>query len=95
MRRAARVDRNQPEIVQALRDAGASVTPLHMVGKGFPDLAVGRAGMTFLLEVKDGNKPPSRRRLTADEEAFFNSWRGHAAVVESVDDALRAVGLGE
>lgn len=93
MRRAARVDDNQREIVEALRRAGCSVWSLAGVGKGFPDLAVGFRGCNLFLEVKDGSKPPCKRRLTPDEEAFHTSWRGHVAVVESVEDALRIVGL--
>ena len=93
MRRAARVDDNQREIVEELRRAGCSVWSLAGVGKGFPDLAVGFRGRNLFLEVKDGSKPPCKRRLTPDEEAFHASWRGHVAVVESVEDALKIVGV--
>ncbi len=92
MRRAARVDDNQGQIVDALRRVGCSVWSLAGVGKGFPDLAVGFRGRNLFLEVKDGSKPPCKRKLTPDEEAFHASWRGHVAVVESVDDALKIVG---
>lgn len=93
MRRAARVDDNQGQIVDALRRVGCSVWSLAGVGKGFPDLAVGFRGRNLFLEVKDGSKPPCKRRLTPDEEAFHASWRGHVAVVESVEDALKIVGM--
>lgn len=93
MRRAARVDDNQREIVEELRRVGCSVWSLAGVGKGFPDLAVGVRGRNLFLEVKDGSKPPCKRRLTPDEEAFHASWRGHVAVVESVEDALKIVGV--
>jgi len=93
MRRAAKVDDNQAEIVAALRRAGCSVCILSGVGKGCPDLAVGRAGVTYMLEVKDGRKPPSARKLTADEQGWHDAWRGHAAVVSSVSEAFAAVGL--
>ena len=93
MRRAAKVDDNQGEIVAALRAAGCSVTSLASVGRGCPDLVVGRAGVTYLLEVKDGSKPPSKRRLTPDEKAWHGAWRGQVAVVESVQDAFKAVGM--
>lgn len=39
--RAAKVDKNQPEIVEALRAEGAVVQHLHAVGVGCPDLLVG------------------------------------------------------
>jgi hypothetical protein len=86
--RAAKVDDNQTEIVSALRQIGASVQPIHMVGKGVPDLLVGFRGQTLLLEVKDGSKPPSKRRLTPDEQEWHQAWRGHVAIVESVEDAI-------
>ena len=94
MRRAAKVDDNQAEIVAALRRAGCSVQSLAGIGKGCPDLLVARSGKNFLLEVKDGRKPPSARRLTPDETAWLESWHGQAAVVTSVETALAAVGLG-
>jgi len=93
MRRAARVDANQREIVAALRQAGVSVQPLHTVGKGCPDLLCGVWGTNLLIEIKDGQKVPSARKLTPDEAAWHQSWRGQVAIVESVDDALRLVGL--
>lgn len=93
MRRAAKVDDNQSEIVDALRRAGCSVCILSGVGRGCPDLAVGLRGRTYMLEIKDGRKSPSKQRLTPDEQAWHDAWRGHAAVVRSVDEALDAVGL--
>jgi hypothetical protein len=47
--------------------------------------------MTLLLEIKDGAKPPSARQLTDDERKWHAEWRGHADVVDSVEQALRAV----
>lgn len=87
MRRAARVDANQAEIVAALRQVGASVYIMADVGQGVPDLLVGRAGCTYLLEVK-----APRGRLNEREQEWHAAWRGHVAVVRSVDDALRAIG---
>lgn len=92
MRRAAKVDRNQAEIVKALRRFGCTVQPLHTIGKGCPDLLVGRCGRNILLEVKDSEKPPSARALTPDQTEWLDAWRGEpVAVVETVDDALHAV----
>jgi hypothetical protein len=90
--RAAKVDANQSEIVAALRRVGATVQQLHTVGKGCPDLAVGWRGQTFLIEVKDGNKPPSARKLTEDQVEWHGGWKGQVAVVNSVDEALAAIG---
>lgn len=92
MRLAARVDDNHGEIVEALRDIGCSVLSLAQLGKGCPDLLVARHNCgNLLLEVKDGRKPPSARRLTNDELKFHGSWQGPLAVVDSVESAIRAV----
>lgn len=93
MRRRAKIDANQPQIVAALVAAGCSVKSLAMVGDGFPDLIVGRQGWNYLLEVKDGTLSPSKRTLTEDETEFHASWRGHVVTVNSVAEALEAVGL--
>ena len=88
MRRAAKVDDNQKDIVKALRAIGATVRIVTQ-GEGIPDLLVGFRGHTVLMEVKDGDKPPSARKLTEAEQKFFEEWRGGMlAVVESVDDAI-------
>ncbi len=90
MRRAARTDANQPEIVAAYRALGWTVVHTHMVGNGFPDLIVGRSfEITDLIEIKNGGKPPSERRLTPDEERFKNNWLGRPVrIIESVDDVI-------
>lgn len=93
MRRASKVDANQPQIVAALRDVGASVQPLHAVGKGCPDLLAGFRGVNYLLEVKDGSLPPSARKLTDAQAEWHPSWRGNVVVVNSVDEALEAIGV--
>ena|SRR5579885_303872 len=93
MRRAAKIDANHGEIVDALTKAGCSVESLASMGGGVPDLLVGRGGVNYLLEVKDGSKPPSEQKLREDQRKFFQRWRGHRIIVESVGDALAAVGL--
>ena len=46
------------------------------------------------MEVKDGAKPPSARRLTPDEKQWHERWQGQVVVVESVDGALRELAHG-
>lgn len=85
MRRAAKRDDNEKEIVVALRKAGAYVSFIDEPC----DLIVGYQGKTILLEVKDGNKPPSARKLTHNEQKFHDEWTGgELYVVTCVDDAL-------
>ena len=95
MRTAARVDANQSSIVKALRSAGAFVQQLHTIGDGCPDLLVAYRGKWHLIEVKDGDKPPSQRKLTIDEE----EWHAKAAakglpvfIAENIEDALVVIG---
>lgn len=94
MRRASKADANQPAIIDALRRAGASVQPLHAVGSGCPDILVGFRGVNLMVEIKDGEKPPSARRLTPDQVVWHDAWRGQVIVVKSVDEALTAIGVG-
>lgn len=94
MRRAARIDENQPDVVSALRGIGATVQPLHTIGKGCPDLLVGYGGRTLLMEVKDGDKAPSDRALTGDQILWHAAWRGgDLVVVNNVDEAVDALRL--
>lgn len=92
--RAKRVDDNQKLIVDQLRKIpGVSVLHLHMVGKGCPDIAVGRAGVTYLIELKNHMKRPSEKRLSDDENEFHKKWTGHAAVAETVTEILKIINL--
>lgn len=90
MRRAAKVDASQSEIVEALRAAGASVQLLHAVGKGCPDILVGYQSENYLLEIKSGER--NRNRLTLDEEVWIDAWEGQVEVVCDPIDALMVIG---
>lgn len=82
-----RVDDNQLEIVKALERVGCDVCEI-----GWPlDLLVGYRRRNWLLEIKDPNQEPARRKLTKDEQTFFDEWRGQKAKVETVDEALAVV----
>jgi len=85
-RRAARIDENQPKIVEHFRKLGCSVVTTHAVGDGFPDLVVGKFGVNVLVEVKNPEKPPSQRKLTPDQVEFHRDWRGHIFIVETLID---------
>ena len=91
MRRAAKVDSNQADIVDALRKIGAKVHPMHAMGGGFPDLLVSWRGMLTLLECKDGSKPPSARKLTPAQVKWHTEWGDVVRVVSSVEEAIEAV----
>ena len=94
MRRAAKIDANQTAVVSALRAAGATVQSLAAVGAGVPDLLVGFQGKTILIEVKDGAKVPSERRLTPDQLVWHGRGRGGAlSTVDGPEAALRVLGV--
>jgi hypothetical protein len=64
------------------------------VGKGCPDLLVYSPflGRNLLLEVKDGNKPPSKRRLSVRQQQWHSDWPADVYVVNSVEEALKVAG---
>ena len=86
--RAHKVDANQKEIVETLRRLGCSVAITSASGEGFPDIVVGYKGINYLVEIKDGSRIPSQRRLTPDQVTFHDNWKGQIKVVESVNDAI-------
>lgn len=89
MRRAAKSDRNQAEIVDALRKAGVSVQSLHRVGGGVPDLMCARERRdAVLMEVK---RPGGK--LNELQKKWRYLWRGHIHVVTTPLEALHAMGL--
>lgn len=95
MRKRGRTDANQTPIVEGLRKIeGVSVWVTSGLGNGFPDLVVGYQRRNYLLEVKNplalrGNSS----RLTDEEQDFHDAWQGQVAVVESLEDARRRIGL--
>lgn len=93
MRRAAKIDANQTQVVSALRAAGVSVQSLAAVGNGVPDLLCGFRGKLSLLEVKDGSKVKSARKLTTAQTDWHAIWADMPLfVVETPEQALKALG---
>lgn len=89
-RYAKRRDDNEREIVDALRKFGYAVWALDKPA----DLLVGVRGRFVLLEVKDGAKPPSARKLSPDEHAVAETCGSRGlpyAVVLNLEEALGAI----
>jgi hypothetical protein len=86
-RLAKRVDANQRAVINELQTLGALVAVI-----GVPaDLLVGWNREWITLEVKDGAKPPSARRLTKNESTFFGkclAWNLPHFVVTSPREAI-------
>jgi Holliday junction resolvase len=77
MRSHVKRDANHGEIVDVLKSYGFSVYDAAHAGRGFPDLVVGFDGLTFLAEIKSGEKKP----LTDGQKEFAEQWRGSPVVV--------------
>jgi hypothetical protein len=71
---------------------GITVLHLHTVGRGCPDLLVGFRGNNYLIELKNAENVPSKKRLTPDEEKFFSSWNGQVSKCETLEEILQVVG---
>ena len=90
-------DANEPEIITALENAGATVEQLP-IGRGMPDLLVGAdmpcpaCGHMF---------PQNKLEEVKTEKGFLNSkqykwhlnWKGQATVVNNPSEALSAIGI--
>jgi Holliday junction resolvase len=89
---AKKVDKNQKDVIKALRDYGADVFLLHMVGKGIPDALIAYNDQTILMEIKDG----ADKKLTTDQIKLFANWQGGPLYrVNSVQEAIDVLKLYE
>lgn len=89
MRRAFRKDANHNPVVDRIEACGWIVFDLSSYGAPV-DLAISKAGVgAALVEIKDGSKPPSERKLTEDCASLLARWQGPFLVVTSPEDAER------
>jgi hypothetical protein len=94
VRKRARSDANQTSIVKALRQCGATVEVLSSLGHGVPDLLCApKTGPMVLMEVKNGDLPPSGQKLTPDEAEWIDAWNSRVFIVRNVAEALAAIGV--
>ena len=91
IRRAAKIDDNQNELVALIRAMGVSVAITSAAHDGFTDLVIGFGGVTVLVEVKDGSKEPARRKLTPQQVTFHGSFKGAITVIENEQQAVELV----
>ena len=84
MRRAARVDENQPAIVEALRKVGAEVTHLHPLGGGISDLLVSFRQRWWILECKSENG-----ELNVDQRRWIGRQKAPVYLVRSAEEAVQ------
>ena len=96
---ARKVDSSHRAIVRVLEAAGCSVVAIQSPRPGLPDLIVGVAGRTHLVECK----PPSTRKdgaqspqssLRATQASFAARWRGSPVhVLRTPAEAVELVNL--
>ena len=94
MRYARNVDRNHAETVRVFRAMGCDVLDVSAQSLVSVDLIVSRGIRYALVEVKDGAKPPSARKLTPREAAFRDLCERvglHWHLVECPEDAQELV----
>jgi len=93
-RRAAKVDANQAQVIEALRAAGARVWVLRQP----VDLLIGFRGQTMLMEVKNPNSARGKAEMkkggNKNQVEFKARWLGGTvATVDGPEAALRAIGV--
>jgi Holliday junction resolvase len=89
--RNAKVDKNQPEIVKALRRSGAIVKHVHTV-KNLFDILVYYNGQTFNVEIKTDKK----KKLTKGEQECKTDLESVGVkyhIIYSIEDALKMIGI--
>ena len=86
-RYALRKDKNQGDIVDALRKVGATVRVMHDP----LDLIVGFRGRNFLLECKQEKKKGWASELTPAQIKFCNEWQGQHAIVYTAEEAIAVI----
>jgi hypothetical protein len=79
----AKRDANEPEIVEALQAAGASVYRLDQP----TDAVLGYRGKTLLIEIK---MPGAS--LNENQKKFFAEWKGQTPpILRTVEDAMQLI----
>lgn len=91
--RGKRRDRNHVEIRDGLRRIPGMVV-IDTTQTGGPlDLMCAYRGRFRFLEIKDGELPPSRHKLTKKEAAHFAAFPDWCAVVTSLREAMAVMGI--
>ena len=84
--RVFRKDANHGLVLHHIISLGWSALDLAQYGAPV-DLAVCKGRAYALVEIKDGNKPPSARKITKAGQKARDGWEGPYLVVTSPEDA--------
>lgn len=82
------MDDNQKEVVALFRKLGWYVLIVSQL-KNCCDIIVSKGGRTVAIEIKDGKKPASARKLSAGEKEFRDNWLGEWRLVETDNDVIK------
>ena len=93
-RYAKRKDGNHNEIQNALSKVTV-VDDISWIGRGFGDLMAENivTRKIVFIEIKDPSQAKSDRKLTKSEVEFHLRWNNHVAVVETIEEAFKAIGV--
>lgn len=92
---ARRVDANHAQVASALTQIGAVVVDVSRAAGAGLDLIVAFRGRLYAMEVKDGAKVASARKLTNSEQRLASDLARVGCVlhvVAGVDEAMRVIG---
>jgi hypothetical protein len=90
---AKKKDDNHNEIETEFKRLGCGVKDVHDL-PNFVDIIICYKGQTVMVEIKDGAKPPSARKLTSGEKRFSDEWiakGGKWACIETIEQANELV----
>lgn len=92
-RYSARTDKNQKDIVAALRSI-----PGVTVVTGMDDILVGYKGLTYWYEIKNPdtvkkNGLVSESKIKKSQKRLKNEFTGHYIIVYSLDQILKDLGI--
>ena len=87
IRTRSKTDANHKEISIAFERLGWSVLDIHQIPNS-ADILIGKWMHCIVIEIKDGSKPPSNRKLTPGEIKFKDRWRGDYRIVTCLQDVL-------
>lgn len=92
MTRHSRKDANHNELVSLFERLGCTVAQMHACGvPGFPDVAIGAMGRTFLVELKNPDSRYGRAGLNDNQSAFARDWRGGKVYMARTQDDVIAL----
>lgn len=84
-RRAARIDSNQPNIVNSLREIPGVTVEL-----GHDDFIVGYKGVSYWIELK---APGKEKRLKPSQVRIRETFTGCYIIASTLDQILEAIGI--